>query len=716
MNARSRSACPVWLIPIPSPCRRQRRPCLAGMLLLLVAVTILLAACGGATSSPTVAPTPTSAPTVPPSATPTPAPTALPSATPTPAPTATPTPIPVAELAGRILDQDSARPLAGAVVSAGGRSVTTADDGRFAFLDLAPGGYTLLVTHPDYDPFLSSILTLIPGAAPALDIGLTPTGVTALPPDPMTTNQVDAAGAPTAADAERLARLQGFQGPVASIGETVLEGRYLVNYRSSDSFRAALATLHHPAWELVDSYGGSWYIIRICGNLALAAPSGVSFPAQLASTPLPVVTVGAEALSGYACASDACEVLATLPAGWHGSVAACAGGCEWLRVRGEGCPGGCWIRRQGCQVFGDMARLPTVPGGIEWSVPAAISPSGHGGPTQQLLLDRSGTLWAFWEENVQGNPGQAWSAVHYTTWNGQEWGPVRDIPGSYDCGEPVATILADGDLLVRADTDLTKKTPRRVWFRWHAGRWTSVPEMSLSVALSGGVGELAADGFGNVFTLADGSFRWDGSSWHEAEELSYHMPNSATALDSQGNLHVIKEATGIVHRVWDGQTWTAGERVYVPPAAEDAQSPVLAIGPDDVIHAVWVASPSTTTGFAPEQRWILYSRRTASGWTAPQTIMGPAEDDSTWPWFPGIMVLPDGLIVVVWSEVGVSPRSAVLAVWGDGQTWSKPVVLASSETTDLLWPSIEADSDGNIHVIWVPRDWQPVQHVVGKRR
>ena len=88
----------------------------------------------------------------------------------------------------------------------------------------------------------------------------------------MASNQIDPAGAPTAQEAERLARLQGLQGEVVSVQEVTLEGEYLVNYRQGDAIRAAMADLHHPAWELVDEAEQAWYIVRVCGNLAVVRP------------------------------------------------------------------------------------------------------------------------------------------------------------------------------------------------------------------------------------------------------------------------------------------------------------------------------------------------------------------------------------------------------------------------------------------------------------
>ncbi len=290
----------------------------------------------------------------------TPTDTATPTATATSTNTPTPTPASPSQLQGQVLDEGSGQPLAGAQVAVGERQTRTDSDGRFLFADLAPGPYTVLVTSADHDPVLSGIVEARAGERVVVDAALPAAGTGEYPRDPMASNQIDPAGAPTAQDAERLARLQGLQGEVVSVREVPLEGEYLVNYRKGDAIRAAMATLHHPAWELVDEAGQAWYIVRVCGNLAVVRPAPVEVPAQCIATPHPVVKVGERPLNAYACPSETCAVVAELASGWHGVALACGPGCDWLQVQCLGVSGGCWVRREWLQTWGDLGGLAIV--------------------------------------------------------------------------------------------------------------------------------------------------------------------------------------------------------------------------------------------------------------------------------------------------------------------------------------------------------------------
>jgi hypothetical protein len=286
-------------------------------------------------------------------------PTATATETPSPTATFTPTPLPPSTLQGQVLDEDSGQPVTGAQVTARGWFTTTTDsDGRFVFSDLPLGQYTVLVTATDHDPALSGIVQVSAGEQTVVDATLPAAGAGEYPEDPMATNQIDPAGAPTAKDAERLARQQGFTGEVTSTQPVTLTGAYLVNYRKGDTIRSALATLHHPAWELVDEAGRAWYIVRVCGNLAVVRPPQVEVPAQCVATPHPVVTVGDAAIVGYACPSEGCELVAELPAGWHGIALACSSGCTWLLVQQPARNSECWIPAIAITVHGNLARLP----------------------------------------------------------------------------------------------------------------------------------------------------------------------------------------------------------------------------------------------------------------------------------------------------------------------------------------------------------------------
>ena len=343
----------------------------------LVLLAVLIVGCG-AESTPTIAPPATRdvvatvvashrmtttaeaarMPTVTATNTPTPTATATPTDTPTP------TPPPAAQLEGQVLDEGSSQPLAGAQVAAGERQTTTDSEGRFLLTDLAPGQYTVLVTSADHDPVLSGIVDLRAGEQVVVDAALPAAGTGDYPRDPMASHQIDPAGAPTAQDAERLARLQGLEGEVVSVREVLLEGEYLVNYRKGDAIRAAMATLNHPAWELVDEAGQAWYIVRVCGNLAVVRAPQVEVPAQCVSQPNPVVTVGGGGAVGRACPDEGCDAVVELSAGWHGVALGCSQNCTWLQVNGPGVSGECWVRADGVESLGALEALPEVAGEV----------------------------------------------------------------------------------------------------------------------------------------------------------------------------------------------------------------------------------------------------------------------------------------------------------------------------------------------------------------
>ena len=352
------------------PRRRFRlRPWLIGailvILILVAATTLILVRVMRPTdvepvsfSTPGMTPLPPTEVPPSPTLTASPVPTATPMPTASPVPSATPSPIPPAQLQGQVVDEDSGAPLAGAQVSVAERQVMTDEEGRFAVPDLAPGPYTVLVTAEGYDPALSGIVVVEPGEQAVVDAALPASGAGEYPRDPMASNQIDAAGAPTAQEAERLARLQGLQGEVASIREVVLEGDYLVNYKKGETIRAAVAMLHHPGWEVVDEAGQPWYIVRVCGNLAVARRATVEVPAQVVAQPHPVVTVGGGGAVGRACPEEGCDTVAELPTGWHGVALGCTMGCEWLQVQGPGVSGSCWVRAELVQPYGQVSGLP----------------------------------------------------------------------------------------------------------------------------------------------------------------------------------------------------------------------------------------------------------------------------------------------------------------------------------------------------------------------
>jgi hypothetical protein len=686
--------------------------------LALTIALALLAACARENPAPaaTGEPTQTAAPVA--TATATPQPTAT--------PTATPTQLPLASIAGRALDEATGQPVAGASVSACEVRATTDEDGQFLIEGLAPGQYVVVVEHPDYDPFVSGILGLRTGEARHVDALLSAGGAAAVPRDPMASNQVDPAGAPTAADAERLARLQGFEGEVASIQQTVLDGEYLVNYKVGESLRAAQAALQHPAWELIDQDGASWYIVQVCGNLAVARPAQVQVPESHVTQPHPVVTVGEADVPGYACPDEACEVVTTLPAGWYGTVLGCAQQCQWLWVQVPGSADGCWIQSDGSALYGDPGAALAIPGEMQWTTAEWLGPGG--GPTQVLLTDHDQTVWAIWEEHAHPKPGEplkVYEPIHYSVWTGEAWSGPATIPGSDNTGEATATVLRDSSILVYAgaDADPQRSSWQTVWYRWDGGQWATVQDIPQPPSTPYSAMAVAADGFGNVHVIPSSHY-WDGSSWNEYGNggVGANQPD-AVAKDQAGSLHTIAATQASVeHWTWDGSAWSA-EPVYtlVDSALEKVSDAAIAVGPDGSLHAVWVGTTPREYKIGsnppmPRPHWFNYSKRTASGWTPPVRIFEAITDDN--PFSPSIVVLPDGLVVAAIGDVSLGVEglwNGAFVTWGMGQTWAEPVRVSPDIKTDPSGVSLAVDAQGRVHLLYYDRASQGVFTALGTR-
>jgi hypothetical protein len=288
------------------------------MLEYIALLTLALAAVGcssfGSPSAKVTLEAALSTPTLEPTFTPLPAPksTSMASTTAAPFPTK---PVTSASLTGRILDQTTGKPVANATVSAGVRPATTDAEGRYTLTDLPPGQLVLSVARDGYDPALSAIVTLAAGQSLSLDLTLYAKDTSPYPQDPMLTNPLDPAGAPTAKDAERLARLQGLTGEVTKVEETKLRGTFLVNYQRGGEVRAAVAKLNQDAWALTDAAGQTWWIIKVCGNLARLVPADVAIATPQPRSLPPLAQVLAEGVSVRTCASQACAEIGHAVAG-----------------------------------------------------------------------------------------------------------------------------------------------------------------------------------------------------------------------------------------------------------------------------------------------------------------------------------------------------------------------------------------------------------------
>jgi hypothetical protein len=321
---------------------------------------MVLAACGPVTTpvAEVIVQPALLTPTLEPTFTPSASPTDIPEPSPIAAIETTLTPLLQASLSGRIIDQETGQPIAGVKVSAGTATATTDTEGRYSLTELQPGQYVLSVTHPDYDPELSSIYTLAATEELEVDLALYAPDTSPYPQDPMLTNPLDPNGAPTEKDAERLAREQGLTGKVVNIAETKLSGEYLVNYNIGDDIRAAVAELNHEAWELTDEMGRKWWIIKVCGNLASPLPQAAPITTPVPRPLPPLAEVVVDGVSVRVCASEECAEVGTVQRGARIEVFGCLADGGWCEVGWSGGRG--WCTGQSLRQLAVAQAIPVV--------------------------------------------------------------------------------------------------------------------------------------------------------------------------------------------------------------------------------------------------------------------------------------------------------------------------------------------------------------------
>jgi hypothetical protein len=348
------------------------------LLVTLLASTLMVVACGAPPAAPADVTVQVALPTstLEPTFTPSPPSTN----TPRPSPTATPaeptlTPSSQSALSGRILDQDINQPIAGAEVSVGAATATTDADGRYTLTGLPPGQYVLSVTHPDYDPGLSSIFTLTPGQEHPLDLALYAPKTSPYPKDPMLTNPLDPNGVPTAEDAEQLAREQGLTGEVVSLRETKLSGEYLVNYKIGDEVRAAVAELDHDVWELTDDAGRQWWIIKVCGNLASTLPAAVAIATPQPRPLPPMAEVLVDELVVKECALEKCAEVGTVQQGARVEVIGCLSDDGWCQVEMPGGERG-WCTGSSLRQLAVAEAIQAVDAMLPTATPGVVTAEG----------------------------------------------------------------------------------------------------------------------------------------------------------------------------------------------------------------------------------------------------------------------------------------------------------------------------------------------------
>ncbi len=318
-----------------------------------------------------------------------------------------------------------------------------------------------------------------------------------------------------------------------------------------------------------------------------------------------------------------------------------------------------------------------------------------------VAADSNGIIHVVWQDNTNGSWGTDSEImyVNYTMTTG--WSNVTIISDDYlgwndkaSC-EPSITTDKFGNVHV-------------VWHDETVGAWGTDVEIMYA--------NYTAEGWSNATVISDDYTGWnDGNSYH-----------SSIAVDDNGNIHV----------TWDD--WTIGEWgsdieiMYANYTAAEGWSnatvisdgyggvwgwntgessdPSIAIDNNGNIHVVWQDETNGQWGIDQE---IMYVNYTAKGWSNVTVISDGY--GGIWDWndaysnFSRIITDVDGNLHVVWQDDTNGEWGTDTEIMYANYTsmgWSNVSCISDIygwNNNESNYPSIAADNDDNIHVVW--QDW-----------
>ena len=253
------------------------------------------------------------------------------------------------------------------------------------------------------------------------------------------------------------------------------------------------------------------------------------------------------------------------------------------------------------------------------------------------------------------------------------------------------------------------------------GSWSPTPENISNTPGDSQVPSIAADSSGSLHVVWDDDTTgiaeiyysgFTGGSWSSTPENISNNPGqswySFIAVDSLDNLHVVwqDDTTGITEIYYSrftGGSWSpTPENISNTPG--DSQVPSIAVESPTNLHVVW---DDDTTGIVE----IYYSGWTGGSWSpTPENISNNTPGNSQ---FPSIAADSSGNLHVVWDDDTTGIAEIYYSRFTGG-SWS-PTPENVSNTPGQSWYSfIAVDSSDNLHVVWMDDTTGDIYYRIGK--
>jgi len=185
--------------------------------------------------------------------------------------------------------------------------------------------------------------------------------------------------------------------------------------------------------------------------------------------------------------------------------------------------------------------------------------------------------------------------------------------------------------------------------------------------------------------------------WSAGEALTEgaNAKNAAISGDYKGNLHCVWEDDGrIFYRMWNATSQEWQEPFLV---SEIAQNPIILCDQSPNVHIVWIQGLS-----GPATEFLSHRYADSNGEWSEASAFSPTNAYST---EPAVAVDQRNGLHVVWKMTYdlSKPFDMYYATRRAGREWDPFQRILDGSQTDLAHPSIAADKNGYLHVVWSQR-------------
>jgi len=362
-------------------------------------------------------------------------------------------------------------------------------------------------------------------------------------------------------------------------------------------------------------------------------------------------------------------------------------------------------------------------GGLAWEEPQAVGDPEEGAKRARVVVGQEGEVLLLWEA-IRA----AGSCVLYQQHANDGGAPQRVLEELGRCPEEVRFLrTVNGQALLVTSGGgggLTLAAWDGSADQWSEPKWLGFsfedPELERQVYLESLRATLAGEALavvgqgqdGDVWFLESqvGALEWafaPPSPWSEPVDLSQSegLPGlPAVATDAEGRVHVLwSEATGegmpgnwLHYAGYNGTRWTQPAEVLRSPEGKAEQPVLVAVG--GRLHVVWSGGRSGEIFYS---RAYVRDAYAPDGWSEPQPLPAPGDVGGA----PVIVADLVGTLHVVYA-VPLNEGRGIYYTRSDdgGETWSKAQVVfdaAAAGWAMVDHPSLAADEQGTLHVVWV---------------